>query len=99
MTGRARFVQQSLSHSAPHQTEPVPMQAVAATMGTVKRAQLSSPYEGSCPPRNPMECDKASSMSQCTPSTIMGAMHGCVSTPPSAGLSAAPGKFETEYAA
>ena len=24
MTGRARFVQQSLSHSAPHQTEPVP---------------------------------------------------------------------------
>src|SRR6266516_1990783 len=25
MTGRARFVQQSLSHSAPHQTEPVPL--------------------------------------------------------------------------
>jgi transposase len=24
MTGRARFVQQSLSHSASHQTEPVP---------------------------------------------------------------------------
>src|SRR2546428_11136543 len=24
MTGRARFVQKSLSHSAPHQTEPVP---------------------------------------------------------------------------
>src|SRR5438093_241913 len=27
MTGRARFVQESLSHSAPHQTEPVPARA------------------------------------------------------------------------